>query len=170
MNTSQSLIICAFDGAIGNVEVDVARTALGELSSKIAELNIAQTATVQKNANGEITVHEPGEAQELLEDVAGAIAKGTSWLLYNVAGMLGPLAGVSAETQAKLVVDRFVKDSGFPDAALHDLGERLNAGQTALILIVDAEDRGEVVQVLQELHGHVIDHDLPTDLVTRLRQ
>ncbi len=165
MQTSHSLIICAFDG---QVEAEAAKNAIDELGNEIDELQIIRTAIVRKNDRGEVTFHEPGNAREVAVDVAGALAKGVSWLIYNAAGMLGPLAGVSAEEQAKLTVERFTRDTGFPDEALLELGARLDAGHSALIALVDAGDRDAVVKLLTDMGGHVIDSAVPPDLLTRL--
>ncbi len=167
MQVSQSLIICAFDG---QVEAEAAKNSIDELGNQIQEMQIIRTAIVRKNDRGEVTFHEPGNAREIAVDVAGALAKGVSWLIYNVAGMLGPLAGVSAEEQAKLTIERFTKDTGFPDEALLELGARLDAGHAALIALIDADDRDEVVKLLADLGGQVIDGSIPPDLLTRLQR
>lgn len=167
MTNTQTLIMCAFNG---QVDAEVAKNAIDELSDTIAELDVRRTAIVRKNDKGEVIFHEPGNWRETATDLAGAVAKGLAWIVYNAAGMLGPLAGVTAEADTKATIERFTKDTGFPDAALREVGTRLDAGHSALIAIIDADDREDVIKLLTDMGGHVLDNDLPADLVSRLSE
>jgi len=76
----------------------------------------------------------------------------------------GPLAG----QETKAVVQSIAPDVGFPDDALRDIGDRLDAGHSALITLVRPEEYPVVVAELERLGGQLVDHRLPADVVARL--
>ena len=61
-----------------------------------------------------------------------------------------------------------LNDAGFPDSALRELGEHLDAGSSALITLVTA-DEAELVKIrLEQLGGVFIEHTLPPEVAAAL--
>ena len=166
MAQSLQLIICTFDGAEKAEEV---RQAIEALDVRLDTIKLGNIAVVKKNADGQIVFHETAERRvEALSTAAGAVVKGVTWLLYNIAGMLGPVAGPLAGQETKAIVQSIAPDVGFPDDALRDIGDRLDAGHSALITLVRPEEYPVVVAELERLGGQLVDHRLPADVVARL--
>jgi uncharacterized membrane protein len=165
MTTSLQLIICTFDGAD---KAESVKQVITELDARLDTIKLGNIAVVKKNAQGEIEFSETKDRRELVSDVAGSVAQGVTWLVYNFAGMLGPVAGATAGGEAKYAVERFMSDSGFPDAALREVGNQLDAGHSALITLVKPDEQRIVVAELEKLGGAMIEHALPTDVIEKL--
>jgi uncharacterized membrane protein len=165
MTTSLQLIICTFDGAD---KADSVKQAITELDAKLDTIKLGNIAVVKKNAQGQIEFSETKDRRELVSDVAGSVAQGVTWLVYNFAGMLGPVAGVTAGGETKYAAERFMSDSGFPDAALHQVGDSLDAGHSALITLVKPDEQPVVVAELEKLGGTLVEHSLPTEVIEKL--
>lgn len=160
------LIICTFDGADKAGEV---RQAIETLDAQLDTIKLGNIAVINKNSDGQIVFHETREQRmEAVSVVAGTVVKGVTWLLYNVAGMLGPVAGPLAGQETRMAVRSIAPDVGFPDDALREIGARLDAGQSALITLVKPEERPIVVGELEKLGGQLVDRELPADIVARL--
>jgi uncharacterized membrane protein len=165
MATSLQLILCMFDGAD---KAESVKQAIRALDKQLDTIKLGNIAVVRKNEQGEIEFNETADRRERISDVTGSVVNGVTWLVYNFAGMLGPVAGVTAGGHAKYAVERFMSDSGFPDIALRQVGERLDAGHSALITMVQPDERPIVVAELQKLGGHVLEHELPADVIEAL--
>lgn len=162
---SSQLIICAFEGA------DKASTvleAIVELDRKTDAIKLGNIAVVSRNEAGEIVFSESKDWANFASKTAGAVTEGVTWLVFNIAGMMGPVSGPLAGQQARNTVNRVAKDTGFPDTALRELGDRLYAGQSALILMVKPEEQAIVVDELEQLEGHIVSHEVAGDLVEKL--
>lgn len=162
---SSQLIICAFDGAD---KADTVLNAIVELDRKTDAIKLGNIAVVSRNDAGEIVFHESKDWRNFASKTAGAVTNGVTWLVFNFAGMMGPVSGPLAGQKAENAVNRVAKDSGFPDAALRELGDRLYAGQSALITMVKTEELPIVVEELERLEGHVVSHEVAGDLVEKL--
>jgi uncharacterized membrane protein len=163
--SSSQLIICAFEGAD---KADAVLDAIVELDRKTDAIKLGNIAVVKRNDAGEIVFHESRDWRNFASKTAGAVTEGVTWLLFNIAGMMGPVSGPLAGQQATNAVNRFASDSGFPDSALRELGERLDAGQSALITLVKPEEQALVVQELERLGGHIVSHEVAGDLIDKL--
>jgi uncharacterized membrane protein len=163
--SSSQLIICAFEGAD---KADAVLDAIVELDRKTDAIKLGNIAVVSRNDAGEIVFHESKDWRNFASKTAGAVTNGVTWLVFNVAGMMGPVSGPLAGQKAENAVNRFAKDSGFPDAALRELGDRLYAGQSALITMVKTEELHLVVAELERLEGHIVSHEVAGDLVEKL--
>jgi uncharacterized membrane protein len=162
--TSQ-LVICAFEGA---EKADAVRDAIIELDRQTDAIKLGNIAVVRRNDAGEIVFDESKDWRNFASNTAGAVTNGVTWLLYNIAGMMGPVSGPLAGQKMQNAVNRFASDSGFPDAALRELGERLIAGQSALISVVKPAEQPLVVQELERLGGHIVSHEVAGDLIDKL--
>lgn len=165
--SSSQLIICAFEGA---GEAEAVRDAIIELDRQTEAIKLGNIAVVSRNDAGEIVFHESKDWRNFASNTAGAVTSGVTWLLFNIAGMMGPVSGPLAGQKARNAVNRFASDSGFPDAALRELGGRLEAGQSALITLVKPEEQAIVTQALEQLDGHIVSHEVAGDLIDKLSQ
>ncbi len=162
---SSQLIICVFEGV---EKADAVLDAIVELDRKTDAIKLGNIAVVSRNDAGAIVFHESKDWRNFASKTAGAVTEGVTWLLFNIAGMMGPVSGPLAGQQASNTVNRIAKDSGFPDAALRELGERLIAGQSALITLVRLEEQPTVEQELERLGGHIVAHEVAGDLIDKL--
>jgi uncharacterized membrane protein len=92
-----------------------------------------------------------------------------AWFLYAFAGSFGPVAANMAVYRAEEAIYGLVKDSGFPDPALHEIGRELDAGSSALITLVRPEEEALVVDELEKLGGTIVRHPIPPDIVEQLK-
>jgi uncharacterized membrane protein len=105
-----------------------------------------------------------GSRSETIGSVAG-------WLvgLANaiVGAPLGPGYGIriGAATGNEAAVDH---DTGFSDAALRELGEKLHNGESALITLVNQQDVQAVRVALENLGGTFHLNDVPPETLMRL--
>lgn len=164
--TSQ-LIICAFEGAD---KADAVRDAIVELDRQTEAIKLGNIAVVSRNEEGQIVFHESKDWRNFASNAAGAVTEGVTWLLFNIAGMMGPVSGPLAGQKARNAVNRVARDSGFPDGALRELGERLSAGQSALITLVRPAEQAIVTRALEQLDGHLVSHEIAGDLIDKLSQ
>jgi uncharacterized membrane protein len=162
---ANQLIICTFDDP---EKAGVAKRAVELLDEQLDVVELGNIAIVSKNADGSIVFHETKDHRDTLGNVVGSVVSGVTWLVYNFAGMMGPVAGNAAGMDAKLTVERFARDTGFPDAALQDIGAKLDAGHSALIVLVNRDDTSSVVEQLKDLGGQIITHEIPAELMARL--
>lgn len=170
MNMTQSLqlIICTFDGAD---KADEVRKAIEVLDAKLDTIKLGNIAVVKKDQAGQIVFHETRERPvEAVGTLAGTVVQGVTWLLYNVAGMLGPIAGPLAGQETRVLIHTLGPDLGFPNDALLAIGAQLDAGRSALITLVKPEEYPIVVDELQRLGGERVEHLVPAEVVARLSE
>lgn len=159
------LVICTFDQA---VQAEEAKRSVQMLQSELEVVDVDNIAVVSKNDKGEVVFRETKDHRNAWGTVIGGVVEGVTWFLYNAAGMLGPVAGSYAGAQTKAAVKGMAEDTGFPDDALRAIGDRLDAGHAALLVLVDAEDASVVTDELTKLGGHIVTHEVPAELMARL--
>jgi uncharacterized membrane protein len=165
MANELQLIICAFDAI---AKADEVKDALRELDKESETVKLGDIAIVRKTADGEIGFHETGDHRTVVSKVAGTVAGSVAWFVYAFAGSLGYAAGPAAYDEAYNVAQSRLKDAGFPDAALRELGEHLDAGSSALITLVTADEAPLVKARLEQLGGIFIEHTLPPEVTDAL--
>ncbi len=166
MTNPLQLIICTFDGTDKAEDV---RKAIEALDARLDAIKLGNIAVVKKNSDGQIVFDETANRPvEVVSTVAGTVVKGVTWLLYNIAGMLGPVAGPLAGQETKAAVQTIAPDVGFPDDALREIGERMDAGHSALITLVKPEEYPIVAAELERLGGRLVEHLVPEAVVARL--
>ena len=165
MTTEMRLIVCVFD-ATGRA--DEVKDALRALDQKVDSIELGNIALVRKSAEGEVEFHETQDHREGISRVAGTVTGTVAWFVYAFAGSLGYQAAPVAYEAGYSTAERLVQDTGFPDSALEEIGEHLDAGSSALITLVRAEEQPTVVEELQRLGGHLIEHDIPPEIVAEL--
>lgn len=160
------LVVYTFDD-LGHASE--ARRALESMERRLGGGRPGPIALVQKSSDGRIRLHEGADLREELSALAGSVAGGLTWFVYTFAGMLGPQPALMAEYMAEDAVHRLVRDSGFSDAALFEIGEALDAGSVALIALVPAADHGPLVAELERFGGRIWQHELPSAIAAELR-
>ncbi len=160
------LIIGTFDGAS---QAEQVRSTLETLSRDVQAVHLGRLAIVERRADGQIGLSERNDWREQIGSAFGAVAGTVTSFLYAFVGLIGPSTGTAvAETTAN-ATESLVRDMGFPDDALYAIGEQLQAGQTALIALIDPADEPIVRAELERLGGQIVQHSLPAALVARLK-
>ncbi|MCX7791458.1 MAG: DUF1269 domain-containing protein [Chloroflexaceae bacterium] len=166
MQDDTLLLVYTFDSARQARE---AKDAVLDLTRRLGGPQ-SHVAVVQKRPDGRITLREPGDLREELSEIAATVVGGAAWFVYTFAGMLGPQSATLAGEAANRAVHRLVRDTGFPDQALYEIGQELEAGSAALVALVPVQERDATVQELERLGGRLWEHPLPASVVAELRQ
>lgn len=160
------LIIGTFDAAEQAEEVE---RSLQRLSRDVQAVHLGRLALVERREDGQIGLSERNDWREQIGSALGAVAGTVTSFLYAFVGLIGPSTGSAvAETTAN-AAESLVRDIGFPDDALYAIGEQLQAGQTALIALVEPADEPIVRAELERLGGKIVQHTLPAAIIERLR-
>lgn len=167
MTRPMQLIICTFD-ATGRAEA--VKAAIQAMEERLHSIKLGNIAIVQKTPDGQINFRETKDIGSELGQIAGTVVGGISWFIYAFAGAFGPVAGRLASARTDEFVHRLVGDAGFPDEALYEVGQRLDAGSSALITLVTPEEQPLVVAELVRLGGHIVEHTVAPEIVAQLTQ
>jgi uncharacterized membrane protein len=145
---------------------DAASAALSEL--KIAQdserVEYSAAAVLRKDDAGKLDIKEtndPGAAR-------GAVVGG---LIGGVAGLLlGPLAIATAAAGAAFgaLADK-LHDAGLDDTKLKHLGEALQAGTGAVVVLTTAENSPPIVQLLKDAGADFVMDGLNQGTIERLK-
>jgi uncharacterized membrane protein len=165
MSDDLQLLVYTFDSA-GRAEE--ARRALAALDARLGG-EAGHVAVVRKGVDGAITLHEPSDLRAELSSLAAQVAGGVTWFVYTFVGLMGPPPAAIAEQLTDEAVHRLVRDAGFPDAALHEIGAELSAGSAALVALLPAAERAAAVPELEQLGGRMWEHPLPAEVTAALR-
>lgn len=165
MSDDLRLLVYTFD-SVGRAED--ARRALEALDQQLGGA-AGHFAVVQRGPDGAISLREPHDFRQELSEVAARVAGGVTWFVYTFVGLMGPPPAVIAEQMTDDAVHRLVRDSGFPDDALHEIGEELRAGSAALVALVPEVERQPAVERLEQLGGRLWQHQLPPQVAADLR-
>ena len=165
MNDDLRLLVYTFDSA---GQAEAARSALEVLDRHLGGVQ-GHVAVVRREADGSISLREPQDLREELSDLASRLVGGATWFVYTFVGLMGPQPAVIAEQLTDDAVHRLVRDGGFPDAALHDIGQELAAGSAAVVALLPDAERGAAVAELEQLGGRLWDHPLPPAVTQALR-
>lgn len=155
-----SMVAKIFDRADGAVEtLKFVRKLHGD---RIIRLRNA--AVLVKDVRGRTTIHESADLDAQRGAIFGAITGGLIGLLGGPVGaFVGALAGAGTGSFA---ADRI--DTGFPNSYLRQFQEHLQPGGSALILLVEHAWSRQVNEVLAEIEGVLLQHELTDDIVNRL--
>ncbi|MFV9503222.1 MAG: hypothetical protein AB4911_01515 [Oscillochloridaceae bacterium umkhey_bin13] len=160
------LLVYTFDHGKRATE---ARVALERLDRQLGEPN-GHFAVVQKDAAGRISLREPADLGQEVATVAASVVGGVTWFVYTFVGLMGTPPALIAEQVTDETSRRLVRDSGFPNHALHAIGVALDTGSAALVALVPASERDELVAVVEQLGGELWEHRLPPQVVAALRE
>lgn len=166
MSESMHVIVCTFDASAASA--GQIRHALEVWDRQTSMVRLKNIAVVQKSADGRITLREKQDIHRELSDVAGVLSGSVAWLVYAIAGAFGPEASQMAQSQTRQRVAGLLGDTGFPDAALEEIGMALDAGSFALITLVTPEEQPLVVAELEHLGGKITQHLVPPAVLEEL--
>jgi uncharacterized membrane protein len=161
------LIVCAFDAAEKAEEVE---QALEALDRRLETIKLGNIAIIERTAEGQVSFRESKDHRNVVSQVTGMVAGAASWLIYAFAGSLGYQAGPAAYSVSYNTAERLIRDSGFYDEALREIGEHLDAGSSALITLVTAEEEPVVVEEIERLGGRLIQQEVGPELLAELTQ
>jgi uncharacterized membrane protein len=161
------LIVCAFDAADKAEEVE---QALEALDRRLETVKLGNIAIVERTADGQISFRETKDHRNVLSQVTGMVAGAASWMIYAFAGSLGYQAGPAAYSMSYNTAERLIRDSGFYDEALREIGEHLDAGSSALITLVTPDEEPVVVEELERLGGKLIQREVAPEVFAELMQ
>ena len=167
MSQEMRLIVCAFDATDKADEVE---QALEALDRRLETIKLGNIAVVEKTADGQVSFRETKDHRNVISQVTGMAAGAASWLVYAFAGSLGYQAGPAAYSVSYNTAERLIRDSGFLDDALREVGEHLDAGSSALITLVTPDEEPVVVEELERLGGKLIQQDVAPEILAELTQ
>lgn len=160
MSNDLHLLVYTFD-SVGQAEA--ARAALQALDSQLGGSS-GHFAVVRRAADGAISLREPRDLREELSTIASSVAGGVTWFVYTFVGLIGTPPAFLAEQMTDNAVHSMVRDSGFPDAALYEIGEELGRGSAAVVALVPSAERDPLVGELERLGGDLWEHPIPASV------
>jgi uncharacterized membrane protein len=166
MNTAQQVIVATFNTAD---QAEQVVPALEALSAHLHHLHLGDIAVLEKAPDGTVQVHETQDARAGLSRIAANVAGVTAWLVYGLFGLPGPVAGEIAFDSTTAAIKRAMRDMGFDDTELTALGEDLDAGSSALILVVPEAAAPPVAAELARLGGTVVQRPLTAEVAAELK-
>jgi len=167
MSQEMRLIVCAFDATDKADEVE---EALEALDRRLETIKLGNIAIVEKTADGQVSFRETKDHRNVISQVTGMAAGAASWLVYAFAGSLGYQAGPAAYSVSYNTAERLIRDSGFLDDALREVGEHLDAGSSALITLVTPDEEPVVIEELERLGGKLIQQDVAPEILAELTE
>ena len=167
MSQEMRLIICAFDAADKAEEVE---QALEALDRRLETIKLGNIAIIEKTADGQVSFRETEDHRNVVSQVTGMAAGAAAWLVYAFAGSLGYQAGPAVYSTSYNTAERLIRDRGFLDEALREVGEHLDAGSSALITLVTPDEERVVVEELERLGGKLIQQDVAPELLAELTE
>jgi len=165
MSTPQHVIVATFRATD---QAEHALSALESLSHRLHNLALGNVAILEKAPDGTVQVHETHDPRAGISRIAANVAGSVTWLVYGLFGLPGPLAGELAADTTSGSIKRVVRDMGFDDTELEVLGDELDAGSSALILVVPADATPTVAAELGRLGGTVVSRPLTPDVAEEL--
>lgn len=159
------LLVYSFD-SVGRAEA--ARAALAALDRQLGERQ-GHFAVVQKSPDGAISLREPRDLRQEIAEIASTVAGGVTWFLYTFVGLMGTPPAFMAEHAADETAHRLVRDSGFPDQALYEIGQALGEGDAAVVALAPSDERDALVAELERMGGRLWEHPLPPAVAAALR-
>jgi uncharacterized membrane protein len=145
-------------------EIDAADNALFELKqAKWAGLiGIQNAAVLRMNHKGKLKIRETGDWGGGKGAAAGAVIGGTIGLLTGPIGWLGLTGAVIGGLAAKL------RDSGFSDERLKQLGEALQPGTSAIVAVIEHKWVKEMAKQMAEAGADVMTEEIGADIAAQL--
>ena len=139
------------------------------LLKQYTTLQPRQIGIVSKGADGRISFLDDTEDQELRQ--LSTIGRVTGWIL----GVAGAIVGApltiwqSANTVDMAASDLAIQhDAGLSDEALRHVGEHLQAGNTAVVILAPESERAAITATLESLGGTIYQGELPAEIEAEL--
>ncbi len=153
------LIVAAFQTETG------AEAALNELKAAKKEklVNIKDAAILRKDVKGELHIHETGDMTGKRGGVIGGVVGAGLGILTGGATLaLTGLGAAAGGLAAKL------RDSGFRDDRLRQLGNRLTPGSSAIVAVIEHTWVEEAEKELREAGAEVVVAAIAADIAEQL--
>ena len=145
-------------------EEEAADEALKELKQAkwAGVIGIQDAAVLRMDEKGKLHVKETGDWGGGKGAVAGAVIGGFIGLLAGPIGWLGLTGAVIGGLAAKL------RDSGFSDERLKQLGESLQPGTSAIVAVIEHRWVAELERQMQEAGADVMTEEIGADIAAQL--
>ncbi len=148
MSIEMQIIVANFDSRDG------AKEALKAV--KHEKVNRGDVAILSKNEKGKIRVKETADWGGGKGAVAGAVVGSFIPVVGTLAGAV--IGGVAAK----------LRDGGFPNDALKEMAESLEADHSMFVMLTDADSVEAVEGVLTGAGGQLVSHPVSADLAAEL--
>lgn len=153
------LIVAAF------ADEDGASQALKELKEAKKErlISIKDAAVIQRGADNKLRIRETGDMSGGRGAVIGGIVGAAIGLVAPPAilvtsGIGAAVGGLAAR----------LRDSGFPDDRLRELGEALQPGTSALVAVIELTWVAEVERELERLGARLVTEEIKAEIAAQL--
>ena len=159
-NVPVDVVIAAF------ATEDGAKTALHELDEahKQGIIAIKDAAVLNRDANNKLHIMETSDKSW----GRGAMIGGVGGAVVGI--LAGPVGWEALGGAAIGGLAARLRDGGFPDQRLRQIGDSLKPGSSALIAVVEETWVRQVQESLQKLAGDVITEEIGADLAMQLDQ
>ncbi len=162
---TKQVIVATFPAANDAAQVE---SVLEDLARHLRPHSLDRIAVLEKHPNGTVEIHEAHDARAALTRIAASVTGAAAWLVYGLFGFSGPNAGEIAFDTTEEMMKRVIRDMGFDDTELQLLGNELDAGSSALILVVPTGDTTPIVETLLRLGGTVVERPLTPEAAAEL--
>lgn len=157
-NVPVQVIVAAFKDVNG--ASDALKTLQEAKHDKL--IGIKDAAVITKDSNGKVKIKETADMRAGKGATIGAVAGGVIGLLAGPVGWAALGGGVIGGLAAKL------RDSGFPDERLKQLGEGLTPNSSALVAVIDHRWVADVEQELARQQADLVMQSLTDDIQKQL--
>src|SRR5829696_5123620 len=154
----EHLVAIAFDKPSRATEVLVNLTHL----QQEGVLRLGDAVVISKDANGRAQIHETVD----ITPSRGALIGG--WLGALAGILVGPLA-IAGGAAVGALYGKLV-DKGLADDWIRQMSEWLDAGRSALLLLITVDDKAQLLRELGRYEGEVVSTDLPEPVRLELEQ
>jgi uncharacterized membrane protein len=153
-----NLVAVAYD------DVNEAQEVMGTLGKLVKEHSLAldDAVIIERKGDGKIKLHQPSTAG--VGAAGGAVWGGLIGLLF-----LNPLLGMAIGAATGAAAGA-ASDYGVDDNFMKELGEKLQPGNAAVLVLVRESTRDKVVPEVSKHGGHVIQSSLSNEQETALQE
>jgi uncharacterized membrane protein len=150
--------------AIAYDDVDQAQEVMGTLGTLVKEHSLAldDAVIIERTGDGKTKLHQPSTAGA--GAAGGAVWGGLIGLLF-----LNPLLGMAIGAASGAAAGA-ASDYGVDDKFMKELGEKLQPGNAAVLVLVRESTRDKVLPEVSKHGGHVIQSSLSNEQETALQE
>jgi uncharacterized membrane protein len=140
--------------AISYSDVDTAQRVMRSVSELVKEhsLELDDAVIIERRQDGKVKLHQPSTAGA--GAAGGALWGGLIGLLF-----LNPLLGMAIGAGTGALAGK-AADYGVDDNFMKELGEKLEPGNAAVLVLVRSATRDKVVAEVSQYGGHVLQSSL----------